>query len=108
MEVMGLSLLQAREKKLLSVLYKSNQWVKSSELASQLSVTSRTIRNDIRRINQIQKEPIISSSSHGYKLIDYAFVMKQIYKEDQKIIPNTQKERIFYLLRKMMTQDKIN
>jgi lichenan operon transcriptional antiterminator len=108
MEVMGLSLLHTREKKLLSILYRNNHWIKSSELASQLSVTSRTIRNDIRKINQMQKKTIITSSSLGYKLIDHAFVMKQIYREDPKIIPNTQKERIFYLLRKMMTQDNIN
>lgn len=108
LEVMGLSLLNEREKKLLSILYKHNQWMRSSELASHLSVTSRTIGNDIRRINQMQKKPIIASSNQGYKLIDRAFVSKQSNHEDQKIIPHTQNERIFYLLRKIMMKDQIN
>jgi lichenan operon transcriptional antiterminator len=106
--VIGLSFLHAREKKLLSILHKSNQWMRSSELASHLSVTSRTIGNDIRRINQLQKKPVILSSNQGYKLMDHDFVTKQIYQEDPKMIPHTQNERIFYLLRKMTTQDQID
>ncbi|WP_028776337.1 BglG family transcription antiterminator [Shimazuella kribbensis] len=103
-----MSLLNAREKKLLSILHKKNQWMRSSELASHLSVTPRTIGNDIRKINQLQKKTVIASSNQGYKLLDHDFVTKQIYHDNSKIIPHTQNERIFYLLRKMMTQNHIH
>ncbi len=57
-----------RHEKIINLL-KNNQYLTGNELAKILNVSDRTIRNDIKKINEVQgKNFIFSSNKFGYKL----------------------------------------
>lgn len=96
-----------RQRNLLAALAKNKNWIKGEELACTLYVSSRTIGNDVRYINQLHKEPIILSSHKGYKLIDTSFAQTDLNHDAHSLIPNTQNERIFYILKKMISHKEV-
>lgn len=61
-----------REDAIIAELVRSAGWVDSRSLATALGVTTRTIRNRIRRINEAAGEVVIESSYRGYRLAEPA------------------------------------
>lgn len=59
--------MNSNKEKLLGLLEKNNKWMSSAQLATLLNVSSRTVKNYIKDINEIEK--IIDSSNQGYKLV---------------------------------------
>jgi Transcriptional antiterminator len=67
------------------------RYITSSELATKLSVSPRTIQNYIRQINA-EGKVIESSNRYGYKLVsDFSLV--------EESLPSNQMERIFFLVK---------
>lgn len=58
--------MNSNKEKLLGLLEKNNKWMSSTQLATLLNVSSRTIKNYIKDINEVEK--IVISSNQGYKL----------------------------------------
>lgn len=60
--------MQNRQDKILNLL-SEDTWLTGKELSKLLSVSDRTIRNDIKKINELEnKDIIISSKKYGYRL----------------------------------------
>lgn len=93
-------LLITRQKEIMKFLLLQSSWVKGSVLAQEFNVTTRTIRNDIKKINEFKNLQIILSSSEGYKIIDN-FNCKEYL--DDNYMPISPKERVNYILNKLLT-----
>ena len=53
---------------ILRILSEATDWVEASRLADALGVTTRTIRNRVKKINDSAQTPLIESSHRGYRL----------------------------------------
>lgn len=62
---------------LIDVLARDGGWVESKALAEALGVTTRTVRNRVRRINDRAGTPVIESSYRGYRLLGKAGTAEQ-------------------------------
>jgi len=59
-----------RQRKLLELLAKRQDWMTSRQLAALLKVSDRTIRSDIKAIKELYPEPLIESNiQKGYRVI---------------------------------------
>lgn len=67
--VEGANLMRANQIRIIDSLKEHEGWVDARYLADVLGVTTRSVRNYIRRINEQGEQPIIESSYHGYRLI---------------------------------------
>ncbi|MGL5977649.1 MAG: BglG family transcription antiterminator [Erysipelotrichaceae bacterium] len=69
-------MLTQRQVKIIESLRTSNSYVKGSELAQWLDVSTRTIRNDVAAINSVLGETILGDRVKGYYLIS-TYVAKE-------------------------------
>lgn len=100
-----------REKKILTLILNANNGIYGSELAKVCNLSDRTIRNEVKRINQLLIKyncKIESSNKTGYsmsieskELLDDVLSMSPPQEELNQIvnshIPNTSEERIIYI-----------
>lgn len=88
---------------LIQYLNSCNQWISSQTLAAKYGVSKRTIKSYIGEINQIHPG-LISSSNKGYKVDSDQINTFLIH--EQQAIPQTQSERIAYLLKKLVQSNQ--
>lgn len=90
-----------KKEKLIQMLLKK-QPLTSSVLSNQLDVSIRTVKNYIYQINDEYPETIISSRL-GYSINkDHAYDVLRDLLSEEKGIPQTSKERIVFLLNKLL------
>lgn len=89
------------EESLIKALEKAGNWIEASYLADMLGVTTRTIRNRIKKINNLSSSPIVESSYRGYRL---AKSTKQPNKKNTSI--NDDESRTDQLLRLLISTDE--
>lgn len=90
-----------KKEKLIQMLLKE-QPLTSSVLSNQLDVSIRTVKNYIYQINDEYPETI-SSSRLGYSINkDHAYDVLRDLLSEEKGIPQTSKERIVFLLNKLL------
>ncbi|KWX89388.1 transcription antiterminator BglG, partial [Paenibacillus riograndensis] len=77
----------------------NNKWVLSQSLASKYDVSKRTIKSYISEINAIH-HGLILSSNKGYKVDTHQ--VNRFLTIEQKAIPQTQPERMAYILKKLV------
>ena len=58
--------------RILEALKDQEGWVDARQLADSLGVTTRTVRNYVRRLNDGRDKPLVESSYHGYRLASWA------------------------------------
>lgn len=88
---------------LIQYLNSCNQWISSQTLAAKYGVSKRTIKSYIGEINQIHPG-LISSSNKGYKVDSDQINTFLIH--EQQAIPQTQSERIAYILKKLVQSNQ--
>ena len=92
-----------REKELIEYLINNNRWVKTDELADILSVSTRTIRNIIKDINN--NNEYIFSSSKGYKASDKCIeYLNNFYSKSN--YEYTAKTRQNYIIKQLLIENK--
>lgn len=84
---------------LIQYLSSCNHWISSQSLADKYGVSKRSIKSYIGEINQLHCGLILSSNK-GYK-VDTDQV-NTFLTNDQKAIPQTQSERMAYILKKLV------
>ena len=89
------------EESLIKALEKTGDWIEASYLADMLGVTTRTIRNRVKKINNLNSSPIVESSYRGYRLANSA---KHASKKNTSI--NDDESRTDQLLRLLISTDK--
>ncbi|WP_213818669.1 BglG family transcription antiterminator [Garciella nitratireducens] len=99
-----------RLQKIIKYLMSADKPITSCELASQLQVSAKTVRNDIKELNEILKKTqayIESQRGKGYQLIikeekTFHKFVKQTWKDTQNKIPSDFRGRIQYLMEKLL------
>ncbi|WP_067840899.1 helix-turn-helix domain-containing protein [Amphibacillus sediminis] len=86
------------QKEIINTLIHDNGSVLSQESATKLNVSKRTIKGNISDINEIYPH-LISSSVRGY-CIDKAEAQRILIETSN--VPQTPKERIFYIVKKLL------
>lgn len=104
-------LLSLRQRKILQSLKYKTEYVTGKELANELNVSSRTIRNDINEINNLLKESgivIESKRSVGYLLqTENSAELAHILKINASFL--SRDDRIRYILYRLcVEEDPIN
>ncbi|WP_052400647.1 BglG family transcription antiterminator [Oceanobacillus jeddahense] len=102
---------KARFKALFLLLLRSETYMTSGQLAAELGVTSRTIKNDLRTLKEelLQADLLITSKqSQGYKLeiadADYANRIKEFFQIYQPRTVDTEFDnRVQYILRRLLS-----
>lgn len=98
--------MEENKKRLLTHLFKTNDWVTSDELSVLLSVSTRTIRNYVKDLNTTYKEhePIVSSS-RGYKINqkNYYLILNNGDKDSAIETPH---QRINFIRNKLISHPK--
>lgn len=59
------------EKNILQILESKTDWVTAKELSHTLNVSTKTISNRVKKINQTYGDEVITSSFRGYKINDF-------------------------------------
>lgn len=95
---------------LIKILLKSNAPTKSKNLAEQINVSTRSIRNYIHQINSLEKPNIIMSSDDGYYIRDKNIALKIIQSadNDDKSVPQNDEERYIYLSKRLLRTQSID
>ncbi|GAA0078837.1 BglG family transcription antiterminator [Clostridium sp. CTA-5] len=91
-----------RQKDLMNKILDSCGYITAKKLSNMLGVSTRTIRNDISQINNLNKIQVICMlKSKGYYIKEHEIVKKMLgeYRED---IPSTVEERTSYIINKLL------
>lgn len=102
-----------RQKRILELLDEHQGWITNRQLAVLLNVSDRTIRSDIRQINQENSRPLIESDvQKGYRLLNAGNKRKTAgadtgqWKtakgEEETKIPQTAEARCIYIIQKLL------
>lgn len=93
-----------RKDRLLMLLENKNDWINGEELACLLQCSDRTIRSDVKTINDTcQTKLIISDTKKGYRLNKENTIT---YHKKNDTIPETPEERCSYILQKLLLKNK--
>lgn len=87
---------------LIKIMLDNGEWMTAAQLASELMVSERSVKSYVADINYMQKELIISSRK-GY-FIDPARARKLLGNSGKKL-PQTSKERVNYIITRLITND---
>ncbi|MGC6768241.1 BglG family transcription antiterminator [Enterococcus sp. LJL51] len=94
--------MKKKQEQLLTFLLQQKQPTSSRVLANVLDVSIRTVKNYVSELNHTGSQPLIFSSNLGYTVNrDYA---RQLLnkKKDTGNLPQTYKERAFYIIKKIL------
>jgi lichenan operon transcriptional antiterminator len=98
--------LNKKEIRLIKLLLQRPEWLGANYLAEVLSISTRTVRNYITRINQACTHEIIQSSRHGYKIAEptqLEDILAQIKPEVA-----TPKDRLNYLMNLLIQNQTVD
>lgn len=105
---MNQNLLPLRQRKLLNYLQHASGYMTGKELADLLSVSSRTIRNDVSQINRLLLDTgvqIVSKHSFGYILqAQNADSLKKLTQSGESFISRS--ERLRYIAQRLCLSDQ--
>lgn len=93
--------LKDNEVKLLEFLLRQVSTITSQQLATELSVSIRSIKNYVSNINQLYPSLIISSHE-GYQLRDFMLSSQIVNQHQDNKIPESYEERTNYIFKKLL------
>lgn len=89
-----------RQKKIIEILEEKKDWITGKELSTILSVSDRTIRNDIDQLGKLYEGIVESSVRYGYRINQEVFEKSNL--EFRRNIPHTSEERCKYIIEKLL------
>ncbi|MTD41442.1 PRD domain-containing protein [Erwinia sp. CPCC 100877] len=98
--------LNKKEIRLIKLLLQRQEWLSANYLAEALTISTRTVRNYITRINQSCCHEIIRSSRHGYKIAE-AIQLEDIMAQMKQEVA-TPKDRLNYLMNLFIQNQTVN
>ena len=87
---------------LVKVLMSQNEWMTAKQLAKQLQVSDRSIKNYIGEINY-QEENLIEASKNGYRI--HREQAKKVLSRQNSQLPETPGERVGFILTELLSGD---
>lgn len=98
-----------RQKKVLSLLLKSDDYIKSDYISGELNISTKTVQREIKSINTLLSE-LGADSIKSYRGKGYAIPLEsktsiqmifKDYEDKDALIPNMQQARIEWIIRKL-------
>lgn len=106
---MMIPLLQ-RHKLIIEYLINRKDWTKASEISKKLNVSDRTIRDDIKLINEIILEHnlnIESSRGKGYRIGEKdKKIFSKLISSEQENAPVLPEERMKFIIERLLVQKR--
>lgn len=101
----------AEDRKFLIIkLLQQNNIIPLSELADKLNVSTRTIRNDIKLLNEFLEDAAFIEMKQGeccfYTINDYVLEQKKAFLEKMQKDFDSPQKRVAYIIKTLMTNDK--
>lgn len=90
-----------KHQKLLQYLAIENRMVTSTELSNALGVSTRSIKNYVAQINELDGHKVITSSRNGY-MINNNLRIPFLLEQKNDYIPQTNEERSFYIIKNLI------
>ncbi|KRL85832.1 hypothetical protein FC50_GL001224 [Lacticaseibacillus pantheris DSM 15945 = JCM 12539 = NBRC 106106] len=89
---------------LIRLLMKTDGALTSRQIATELNISTRTVRNYVHEINGLSPSKIIDSSDQGYQVLDRlaATELLRISNEVGDHIPQNDEERYAYIVKKLL------
>lgn len=98
--------MKKKQKDLLTLLLQQDSPISSRRLSEKMTVSVRTVKNYIYELNRLGAAPVITSSKIGYQVVrDEAEKLLQEPK-DLSQLPQTFKERSFYIIKKILMENQ--
>ncbi|WP_077298497.1 BglG family transcription antiterminator [Virgibacillus pantothenticus] len=95
--------------RLINYLLQQTNWQTTAVIAQHLQVSERMIRKCVAEWNEKLDSPVILSSKNGYKLNIASYQKLFDLKNDGNYMPKTKRERLNYIMKKLITlQQRIN
>jgi lichenan operon transcriptional antiterminator len=98
--------LNKKEIRLIKLLLQRPEWLAANYLAEALSISTRTVRNYITRINQSCTHEIIQSSRSGYKIVE-TLQLEDILAQIKPEVA-TPKDRLNYLMNLLIQNQSVD
>lgn len=95
--------MRGKHVELLRLLGKQNTWITAKQMAKQLQVSERSIKNYIGEINY-QEENLIEASKNGYRADKNR--IDEVLSTQKKQLPETSAERVNYIITELLSGDK--
>lgn len=97
-----------KQEQLIEYLLKTKEWTTSSNIADNIGMSIRTVKNYVNDLNALYPN-LIKSSQNGYLINAPLAINIQNSRKTYYNIPQTNKERAFYLITKLLREtEKIN
>ena len=101
-------LIGEKELALVKILINEDDPISSKRLASKLNVSSRSIRNYVKHLNNFSERDVIISTTNGYIGIKRS-LQKLLEESSFNPVPQTPDERVKYILKKLLfNHDELN
>lgn len=98
--------MKKKQERLLQELLQQAHPVSARVLSEKLNVSVRTVKNYIYELNQLGEAPVISSSNVGYT-VHAKEAQKLLNKpKNDSVLPQTFKERSFYIIKKILVENR--
>lgn len=94
------------EETLLQELAAKDDWVGAAKLAKTFGVTTRTLRNYVRRINEASERKVIDSSHSGYRLVCSPDSLPHPRQAVPSSVPEGQDARISHLFAQLLALEQ--
>ena len=95
-------MLSESHERMLGYLAKTERWVSAGELADQLGVTTRSVRNYVTAVRENARPPVtIESSGDGYRIDSVSYAD---YRRDTRALspePDSPRDRVYHLVRQL-------
>lgn len=93
--------MEKRGKKILRLLSEQETWTPARTIAFELGVSEKTVRNEIRRMNET--EQYVLSGKKGYRLNPEVSFVSEENLYSGEFIPETQEQRLIWMLNQLLT-----
>lgn len=97
--------MKEKQEQLLNLLLQQDQPLSSRLLAQTLDISVRTVKSYVADLNKISSQPVIFSSNSGYTIDPQIARTLLNAEEEQVILPQTYKERAFYIIKKLLIEN---
>ncbi len=98
--------MKKKQKDLLTLLLQQNSPISSRRLSEKMTVSVRTVKNYIYELNRLGAAPVITSSKIGYQVVREEAEKLLQEPKDLSLLPQTFKERSFYIIKKILMENQ--
>ena len=97
--------MRGKHLELVRLLMKRTDWTTAKQVAQQLQVSERSVKNYIGEINY-QEENLIAASKLGYRINRQQ--AEQVLEKQQTQIPETSEERVNYIITELLSGEGVS